>query len=114
MTQYLTKDGKKYPIVDISEIVFYQEGEPDSYTTFCSKKELREQGYTFDELRWKPSKNQTENQRFWYLDNEGDIEYGLWIDSKLDNFLYSIGNVFKPDDTAGLENYRLKLLELGK
>jgi hypothetical protein len=44
MTQYLTKDGKKYPIIPIEEIVFYEEGE---LTCFNSKQELKQQGYTF-------------------------------------------------------------------
>lgn len=60
--------------------------------------------------RWKPKK-----EKYWYINNCGEVHCNTWVDDDIDNFLYLFKDVFKTKQEAEeyLE-YKTALLEAEK
>lgn len=57
-----------------------------------------------ENVRWKPEKG----EKYWMLENSGDINIFNWVGDPVDMFCYSIGNCFKTEAEA--IEYKEKLL----
>lgn len=55
--------------------------------------------------RWKPNNG----EKYWCIDQDGDIYEIAWTDSYYDNTRYSVGNVFRTEE-AEFEVERLKVI----
>lgn len=56
--------------------------------------------------RWKPELN----EKYWFIDNDGNISHACWDNDAIDNSRYKFGNVFKTVEEANFTAEQLKVL----
>lgn len=59
---------------------------------------------------WKPKYDES----YWFINLEGEVRPEVWNDTRYDNYLLSVGNVFKSKDDHKIGEYKQALINLKK
>lgn len=105
-------DGKRKILGICGEVYFLSWN--NDFEEMCfgmTIKELKKNGYTLAEQpRGKPNLS----DKYYCIDEYGDLVYRYWDGDEYDDYRYSIGNCFKSKDDERIEVYKEMLLNIGK
>lgn len=109
------EDGKRKILGICGEVYFLSFDNDFSHScgNNYTNTDLEDMGYKLalvKESKWKPKKGEL----YWYMCYDGIFEKVVWFNDNFDNKCYNIGNCFKSKDDPRIEEYKQKLLNLGK
>jgi len=91
------KKGDERKVLGVcGEVVFLSESEERKVDIVTTSERLPMNGWTLKQEKWKPGIN----NRYYYIQNNGKVDFYLWEDDCIDLFLLSTGNCHETEADA--------------